>query len=214
MIEIYESDKIQFMAPLSQQEDFFVQEAKDNIPDEYASEGNTSSNDESLLDWTKDDVSRSSVGSSVSSFSRSHVSSHYDTENFSDEEDSDADDKAGTDADASLQDDEVTSSIDVRPSKACTNLLEEAENQEKMSAVVDEDAILMKDDLKDGSGLQADDSGVCSGRTSASPNESDNMADVRNVSELDGNDSSSSFEEINMDQLPEAKDMGNEEVNK
>ncbi|KAH3816558.1 hypothetical protein DPMN_118075 [Dreissena polymorpha] len=206
MIEIYEKNFIQFMAPLSQQDDFFVPEANENIPEEYSENQADISRDESMLDWTRDDVSRSSRDSSASSFSRSYVSSRYETDDLTDDE---SEDEGGP----SVQDDEVSSTVDVRASKACTNLLEDAEKQAKL---VTEEEILMTDD-KDDLKLSADDSlninndsGVCSGRTSASPNESTNMGHVSAAAEADGNESSSSFEEIHVDSVNEAMSLSTE----
>lgn len=211
MIEVYTADKIRFMAPLSQQEDFYVPEAKENIPEEYLEPGNESTLDYSLLSASGDSVDRSSRGSSLSTFSRSYVSSRFGDEHFSDE-DSDANDQDLHD-DEEIQDEEISSTVDVRPSKACTNLLEESEGQENVSfkedgsMLTDEETAALAKDQKDTSAtgddsLNLQDSGICSGRTSASPTLNDSLPDTgKTPGDNDGEDSSSSFEEIKMENV-------------
>lgn len=195
MIEIYETTEINFMAPLSQQEHFFVKEALDCIPDEYKTD-----NDDSLFDISarSSPAGSSRCSRSVSSFSRSYVSSRYGDETFSDDEESDLDND--NDVDESIQDDEVSSSIEVKASKACTNLLEENDDNVKKEEdkVKDDD---VNDSIQAGeeSGISLHDSGISSGRTSAIPTEAESMSEVRSPVEADGNESSSSFEEISME---------------
>lgn len=212
MLEIYTQDKIQYMAPLSQQEDFYVPEAKENIPEEYLEFGDKSCLDYTLLNASRGSADRSSRESSVSTcttFSRSYVGSRFGDEDFSDEE-SDGDNSnmpAGN-----VQDDEVTSTVNVRASKACTNLLEEIETQENVSCK--DDGTLLTDDEKsqmmsegqslapsqDDDSMNLQDSGICSGRTSASPTQSPKVQDTPgNAGGNDDEDSSSSFEEIKME---------------
>lgn len=196
MIEIYESTSIKFMAPLSQQEQFFVEEAQRCVPDECGSE-----RDDSLLDISaRSSPAPSSRDSrSVSSFSRSYVSSRFGDNTYTDDE-SDAESKVNDFNDTdNVQDDEVSSSVEVRPSEACTNLLEESDvNVDKVEPVLDS-----KDDSAAGneSGLSLQDSGICSGRTSAIPTEAESLTDAGSPAEGDGNDSSSSFEEISVEHV-------------
>ncbi|XP_045164950.2 testis-expressed protein 264-like [Mercenaria mercenaria] len=198
MLEIYEPTVIHFMAPLSQQEQFFAKEALECIPEEYQAE-----KDESSLDISarSSPAPSSRCSRSVSSFSHSYVSSRYGDNTYTDDE-SDTDNKNDEEnIDDSIQDDEVSSSIEVRPSKACTNLLEETD----VNVLKEEEALMKvgKDDSVcrgDESGISLQDSGICSGRTSAIPTETESLTDVRSPAGADGNDSSSSFEEINMEQ--------------
>jgi hypothetical protein len=198
MLEIYEPTVINFMAPLSQQDQFFVKEALDCIPDEYKTE----ENDDSLFDISARSSPASSRGSrSVSSFSRSYVSSRHGDQTFTDDEESDMDNtNDADDVNESVQDDEVSSSIEVRASKACTNLLEE--HDDNLTKEEEGFRIAEKDDsiqVGEESGISLHDSGISSGRTSAIPTEAESLSDVRSPTEADGNDSSSSFEEINME---------------
>lgn len=209
MLEVYQKDTIQFMAPLSKQDDFFVEEAKQA----------DSSRDDSLLDDSYngdgspsfcDESPASSCSRSVSSFS---YSSKRLLEAYTDDESDDA--KSGRDADETsptIQDKEVTSSIDVRASKAHTNLLEDDEEvgvhgSEENASVSNNDSAndsssspAQMTGLSDSVDLH--DSGIASGRTSVVPGDS---ATEPNKSLMDpGDDSSSSFEEINMDETADS----------
>ena len=221
MIEVYTQDKIHFMAPLSQQQDFYVPEAKENIPEEYLQEGNESSFDYSLLNASRNSADRSSRDSSVSAFSRSYASSRVGDETFSDE-DSDID--KHEDSGEEIQDGEVSSSIEARASKACTNLLEESDKQENESFKEDGTALTEEEGTTgkaDDSLNILQDSGICSGRTSASPSQSQIVPDANtsiSTGDNDGEDSSSSFEEIKMEtvekEMPSPEPVEENTVNK
>ncbi|KAL4226190.1 hypothetical protein ACF0H5_014176 [Mactra antiquata] len=208
LLEIYEPDCIQFMAPLSQQEKFFVNEALDCVPEEYLDNLDA---DQSLLCSSARSSPTASERSSrsMSTFSRSYVSSRYDDDVYSDEEsDFESSVNVTDDGTEGVQDNQISSSIDVRPSKACTNLLED-DIKEEVKDMADnvEDVVEelkdVEDDIRDTSGVDGEtnvhDSGICSGQPSINQNDTDNGNDTKEG--MDGNDSSSSFEEINMESL-------------
>lgn len=218
-LEVYTASTIHFMAPLSQQEDFYVPEAKENIPEEYLEVGDKSCLDYTLLCSARESADRSSRSSSQSTnFSRSYVSSRFgEGDNFSDDDDESNVENDNTHDDDIVQDGEVSSTVDVRASKASTNLLEESgiphneSYKDDGTLLTDESDVLLTSgqdvsSKQTGSGEQDEsanlqDSGICSGRTSASPAENESLVgSEKNPAEKD-EDSSSSFEEIKMESV-------------
>lgn len=196
MLEIYEPNTIQFMVPLSQQDQFFVEEAREGVSEECGPD-----KDESLLDISARSSHDSSRCSRSASSCHSNVSSRFGDKTFTDDE-SDTENKTdyGADITEDIQDDEVSSSIEVRPSKAHTNLLEDSDvnlHQEEdiLTTETQDDSIVRGDE----SGISLQDSGICSGRTSTIPTETESSTDVRSPTEADENDSTSSFEEVCME---------------
>lgn len=213
MLEIYEPDAIQFMAPLSQQEKFFVSEALECVPEEYMDD---LEGDQSLLSSSARSSPTQSERSSrsISTYSHSHVGSRYGDDTYTDDEsDFESSINVTDDVNEEVQDNEISSSVEVRASKACTNLLEDSIEGSNLPEHEDEiDNI--SEEVKDGDNVVAGDasgigeesvlhdSGICSGRVSINPNENDSMNDTKEVN-VDGNDSSSSFEEIKMENMKE-----------
>ena len=183
MVEVYESDVIHFMAPLAKQDEFFVFEAKEPaVPDEYR--------EQSLL------REPSLLGTPGATPSFHDDSSYYDnspdrnlrdTSEFSHKSgevlDSHLDDSDLDHDQMDIQDTQVTSSGDLSSNSEVTSsgdtTLPDLSQQE-----VDQS-------------LQ--DSGICSGQPSAIGMEASPMKESGNGHNSDENDSSSSFEEIHMD---------------
>ena len=180
-----------FMAPLAKQDEFFVPESKEDIPSEYG--------DDSFID-PSDGSPSYYEGSPSSSASRSVSRFSHGSFLMSDnQEDSDLEESVRQGS-PSIQDEEVSSSADVRASKARTNLLEddvepaEGNRESKSPSLVN-----ASKDKEDDSVNVLQDSGICSGRTSAVPSEVNASFEQGQRTETDENDSASSFEEIHME---------------
>ena len=190
MVEVYESDVIHFMAPLAKQDEFFVPEAKDLVTAEYREQ--SSFRESSLLDTPGgtpttfyDDSSyydnspeRSSRG--VSEFSHASGNILGSLEEDTDQENDQTD----------IQDAQVTSSVDLTTSS--------------VEVTSSGDATLPE--LSPPRGNQSlQDSGICSGQPSAIGIDTSLVKDRADGQISDENDSSSSFEEIHMDEGAHAK---------
>lgn len=182
MVEIYESDYIHFMAPLARQDEFFVPEAKESVSAEYREESLL--RESSLLDTPGgtpttfyDDSSyydHSPERGSRDMSEFSHTSAHT---LGSPREDTDIE----TDQ-TDIQDTQITSSADVTSSGDATT----------------SDSATLPDLSQPSRDQSLQDSGICSGQPSAM--DSSLVKDAPDGQNSDENDSSSSFEEIHMEE--------------
>ena len=186
MVEVYESDNIHFMAPLAKQDEFFVPEAKiPGTPEEHGEQSLLG--EPSLLDTSN---ATPSYNEDSSYYENSPDRNLRDTSEISHGSgvsdqmlDSHLDDSDVDHDQEDIQDAQVTSSMDLTSSSEVTtsndSTLTDLSNQEVEQSLQD--------------------SGICSGQPSAITMEISLVKERGDDHVSDENDSSSSFEEIHMD---------------
>ena len=191
MVEVYDSDFIHFMAPLAKQDEFFVPEANESMSAEYRKQsvfterslldtpGGTPSfyEDSSYYDHSRE----RSLSRDISEFS--HPTSGQVPESLEEDTDVESDQ-------TDIQDSKVSSSVDFNSSAEVTSTTD-----------------VTLSDLSPPSGNQTlQDSGICSGQPSAIGLES-SLVKEKVERNSDENDSSSSFEEIHLEEGLNVKPM-------
>ena len=182
MVEVYESDFIHFMAPLARQDEFFVPEAKEASSGDYREPSVFT--ERSLLD---------TPGGTPSFYEDSSYYDHSPDRSLSRDISEFSHPASGSGALESLDEDTDVESepTDIQDSKISSSA------DFNSSAEVTSTSDITLPDLSPPSGNQSlQDSGICSGQPSAIGLDSSIVKEKGQNS--DGNDSSSSFEEIHM----------------